>query len=85
MYGVPSIQEDREGYRGKKKIPREAVGRTTRKCVRWKRDEWIVEEGRREDASSCFEGAWVFSQRVRSVRMVERGPLVGDKRETYEG
>lgn len=30
----------------------------------------------------CFEGAWAFSQRVRSLG---EGALVGDKRETYEG
>lgn len=43
------------------------------------------EKGRKRDASSCFEGAWAFSQRVRSVRVEGRGPLVGDKRETCEG
>lgn len=30
----------------------------------------------------CFEGAWAFSQRVRSLG---EGALAGDKRETYEG
>lgn len=76
------IEKDAEK---KTTIPRKAESqkRSTRKCVRQKRDKEadIKRERKREAYIGCFEGAWAFSQRVRS----ERGTHVGDKRETYEG
>lgn len=51
----------------------------------YEREKEKAKEKKRERETyyiGCFEGAWAFSQRVRSLG---EGALVGDKRETYEG
>lgn len=88
LYRVPSIQQDRKRhrerlrYRERRREEKESDGEIRRMEERQRERE--RKRGREESETyiGCLEGAWAFSQRVRSFG---EGVLVGDKRETYEG
>lgn len=61
---------------------KETKGKRGKESVRTREREGKGEKERETYYIGCFEGAWAFSQRVRSFG---EGALVGDKRETYEG